>query len=60
VDGPGRDPGFGNVEKAAPALRASEGKDNSGILFYDEELFHGPAIGAQAKAIARAGHERRN
>ena len=40
-------------------LRASEGKDHSGILFYDEERFPAPAIGTLAKAIAPAGQERR-
>jgi hypothetical protein len=41
------------------ALRASDGKDHSGILFYDEERFSAPAVGALAKAIVRAGRERR-
>ena len=41
------------------ALRASEGKDHSGILFYDDERFPAPAIGTLAKAIVRAGQERR-
>jgi hypothetical protein len=41
------------------ALRASEGKDHSGILFYDEERFPAAAIGRLAKAIVRAGQERR-
>lgn len=40
------------------ALRASEGKDHAGILFYDEEKFPAPAIGKLAKAIVRAGQER--
>lgn len=39
------------------ALRASEGKDHAGILFYDEERFPAAAIGTLAKAIARAGQE---
>ena len=42
------------------AMRASEGKDHAGILFYDEERFPAPAIGALAKAIARVGQERRH
>jgi hypothetical protein len=42
------------------ALRASEGKDHAGILFYDEERFPAPAIGTLAKAMVRAGRERRN
>lgn len=41
------------------ALRASEGKDHAGILFYDDERFPAPAIGTLAKAIVRAGLERR-
>jgi hypothetical protein len=41
------------------ALRASEGKDHSGILFYDSERFPPTAIGALAKAIVRAGQMRR-
>jgi hypothetical protein len=41
------------------ALRASEGKDHAGILFYDEERFPARAIGRLAKAIVRAGQGRR-
>ena len=41
------------------ALRASEGKDHSGILFYDEDRFPARAIGTLAKAVASAGKERR-
>ncbi len=40
------------------ALRASEGKDHSGILFYDDERFSAPAIGTLARSIVRAGQER--
>jgi hypothetical protein len=42
------------------ALRASEGKDHAGILFYDEERFPAPAVGALAKAIPEAGRKRRD
>jgi len=41
------------------ALRASEGKDHAGILFYDEERFPPRAIGRLARAIVRAGQGRR-
>ena len=41
------------------ALRASEGRDHAGILFYDEERFPARAIGMLARAIVRAGHGRR-
>jgi len=40
------------------ALRASEGKDHSGILFYDDERSPAPAIGTLARSIVRAGQER--
>jgi hypothetical protein len=36
------------------ALRVAEGKQHSGILFYDSERFKAPNIGALAKAIATA------
>jgi hypothetical protein len=42
------------------ALRASEGRDHSGSLFYDSERFPPNAIGTLAKAMVRAGHMRRN
>lgn len=42
------------------ALRASEGKDHAGILFYDEERFPAPAIGLLAQAIVRVGSEGRD
>jgi len=41
------------------ALRASEGKDHAGILFYDEERFPARAIGMLARAIVCAGQGRR-
>jgi len=41
------------------ALRASEGRDHAGILFYDEERFPARAIGMLASAIVRAGQGRR-
>jgi hypothetical protein len=41
-------------------LRASEGQDHSGILFYDQERFPAVAIGALAKAIVFAGQTRRD
>ena len=41
------------------ALRASEGKDHAGILFYDEERLPARAIGTLARAIVRAGQARR-
>ena len=40
------------------ALRASEGKDHAGSLFYDEERVPARAIGTLARAIVRAGQAR--
>ena len=40
------------------ALPASEGRDHTGILFYDDERFPARAIGTLARAIVRAGQAR--
>jgi hypothetical protein len=45
---------FGTTLPAWIALRVAEGKQHSGILFYDLERFKSHQIGALAKALVTA------